>query len=36
MKRWALVRVLEKGRMVDVVAMRAAARKRKGEEEAQP
>jgi small subunit ribosomal protein S17 len=26
-KRWALVRVLEKGRIVDLVAMRAAARK---------
>lgn len=25
-KRWALVRVLEKGRMIDLVAMRAAAR----------
>jgi small subunit ribosomal protein S17 len=27
LKRWALVRVVEKGRMVDLVAMRAAARK---------
>ena len=27
LKRWALVRVVEKGRMVDIVAMRAAARK---------
>jgi small subunit ribosomal protein S17 len=27
-KRWALVRVVEKGRMVDVAAMRAAARRR--------
>jgi small subunit ribosomal protein S17 len=26
LKRWALVRVVEKGRMVDLVAMRAAAR----------
>lgn len=25
-KRWALVRIVEKGRMVDLVAMRAAAR----------
>jgi small subunit ribosomal protein S17 len=31
MKRWSLVRVLEKGRMVDVVAMRAAARRRQAE-----
>ena len=27
LKRWALVRVIEKGRMVDLVAMRAAARR---------
>jgi small subunit ribosomal protein S17 len=27
MKRWALVRVVEKGRMLDMVAMRAAARR---------
>ncbi len=26
-KRWALVRVVEKGRMLDMVAMRAAARR---------
>jgi small subunit ribosomal protein S17 len=26
-KRWALVRVVEKGRMLDLVAMRAAARR---------
>jgi small subunit ribosomal protein S17 len=26
LKRWALVRVIEKGRMLDLVAMRAAAR----------
>ncbi len=25
-KRWALVRIVEKGRMIDMVAMRAAAR----------
>jgi small subunit ribosomal protein S17 len=27
MKRWALVRVVEKGRMLDMAAMRAAARR---------
>jgi small subunit ribosomal protein S17 len=27
LKRWALVRIVEKGRMLDLVAMRAAARK---------
>jgi small subunit ribosomal protein S17 len=35
MKRWALVRVVEKGRMLDLVAMRAAARRKKAEEDAQ-
>jgi small subunit ribosomal protein S17 len=41
-KRWALVRVLEKGTLVDVAAMRAAARREKskkargGEESANP
>jgi small subunit ribosomal protein S17 len=35
MKRWALVRVVEKGRMVDVAAMRAAARRHKTEEQEQ-
>jgi small subunit ribosomal protein S17 len=32
-KRWELVRVVEKGRMVDLVAMRAAARKSHGQPE---
>lgn len=32
-KRWALVRVVEKGRMIDLVAMRAAARRHKAEEQ---
>ena len=32
-KRWALVRVVEKGRIVDMAAMRAAARRQKSEEE---
>jgi hypothetical protein len=35
MKRWALVRVVEKGRMLDMAAMRAAARRRKAEEAAE-
>ncbi len=34
-KRWALVRVVEKGRMVDLVAMRAAARREKAQEDAE-
>ncbi|MGW8256108.1 MAG: 30S ribosomal protein S17, partial [Thermoguttaceae bacterium] len=29
MKRWALVRIVEKGNMIDLVAMRAAARAEK-------
>ncbi|HEY4761366.1 MAG TPA: 30S ribosomal protein S17 [Thermoguttaceae bacterium] len=29
MKRWALVRVIEKGKMIDLAAMRAAARAKK-------
>ena len=33
-KRWALVRVVEKGRMVDLVAMRAAARKGRATDDA--
>jgi small subunit ribosomal protein S17 len=33
-KRWELVRVVEKGRLVDVVALRAAARREKAEEAA--
>ena len=33
-KRWALVRVVEKGRMLDLVAMRAAARKSRTRPEA--
>ena len=33
-KRWALVRVVEKGRMVDLVAMRAAARRTRDEQDA--
>ena len=39
LKRWALVRVVEKGRMVDLVAMRAAARQahdKSGAAEEQP
>jgi small subunit ribosomal protein S17 len=32
-KRWALVRVVEKGRMLDLTAMRAAARRQKTEED---
>jgi small subunit ribosomal protein S17 len=35
LKRWALVRVVEKGRMLDVAAMRAPARRQKAEENAQ-
>jgi small subunit ribosomal protein S17 len=37
MKRWALVRVVEKGKMIDLAAMRAAARakRKKIEEEEQ-
>jgi small subunit ribosomal protein S17 len=31
-KRWELVRVVEKGRMIDLAAMRAAARQQKSEE----
>jgi small subunit ribosomal protein S17 len=34
-KRWALVRVVEKGRMLDVAAMRAAHRRRAAAESAQ-
>jgi small subunit ribosomal protein S17 len=34
LKRWALVRIVEKGRMLDLVAMRAAQRRKKSEEEA--
>jgi small subunit ribosomal protein S17 len=33
-KRWALVRVVEKGRMVDLVAMRAAARQSRAKQDA--
>jgi small subunit ribosomal protein S17 len=33
-KRWALVRVVEKGRTVDLVAMRAAARHSRGQQDA--
>jgi small subunit ribosomal protein S17 len=36
MKRWALVRIVEKGKMIDLAAMRAAARakkKQQGEQE---
>ncbi|MGD0383644.1 MAG: 30S ribosomal protein S17 [Thermoguttaceae bacterium] len=29
MKRWALVRIVEKGKMIDLAAMRAAARAKK-------
>jgi small subunit ribosomal protein S17 len=35
MKRWALVRVVEKGRMLDMVAMRAAARRHVAQEDAE-
>ncbi len=35
LKRWALVRVVEKGRQVDVAAMRAAARKGRAQQEAE-
>jgi small subunit ribosomal protein S17 len=34
LKRWALVRVVEKGRMLDLVALRAAARKGPARQEA--
>jgi small subunit ribosomal protein S17 len=34
-KRWALVRVVEKGRMLDLVAMRAAARRGETQKEGQ-
>jgi small subunit ribosomal protein S17 len=34
-KRWALVRVIEKGRAVDVVALRAAARRDKAQKDGQ-
>jgi small subunit ribosomal protein S17 len=33
MKRWALVRVVEKGKMIDLAAMRAAARAKKKQTE---
>ena len=33
MKRWSLVRVVEKGKMVDLAAMRAAARAKKKQAE---
>ena len=33
-KRWALVRIVEKGRMLDLVAMRAAARRNRDVEDA--
>ena len=33
-KRWALVRVVEKGKMLDVAAMRAAARRGPAQQEA--
>ena len=33
MKRWALVRVVEKGKMIDLAAMRAAARAKKKQAE---
>jgi small subunit ribosomal protein S17 len=33
-KRWALVRVVEKGRMLDLVAMRAAARRSRDQQDA--
>lgn len=32
-KRWSLVRVVEKGKMVDLVAMRAAARRQQSQED---
>jgi small subunit ribosomal protein S17 len=32
LKRWELVRVVEKGRMIDLAAMRAAARQQKAED----
>ena len=35
MKRWELVRVVEKGQMLDMVAMRAAARHHQAEEGAE-
>ena len=35
MKRWALVRVVEKGQMLDMAAMRAAARRHRAEEGAE-
>jgi small subunit ribosomal protein S17 len=31
-KRWALVRIVEKGNLIDIVAMRAAARREQAEE----
>jgi len=34
MKRWQLVRVVAKGRLIDVAAMRAAAKAKKGTEQA--
>ena len=34
-KRWALVRVVEKGQLVDLVAMRAAARREQAQEGAE-
>ena len=34
-KRWALVRVVEKGQMLDIVAMRAAARRHQAQEGAE-
>ncbi len=34
-KRWALVRVVEKGQLVDLVAMRAAARREQAQEDAE-
>jgi len=36
LKRWALVRVVEKGKMVDLAAMRAAVRAKKAEAEDAP
>ncbi len=36
LKRWALVRVMEKGKMVDLAAMRAAVRAKKTETEDAP
>jgi small subunit ribosomal protein S17 len=35
MKRWALVRVVEKGKMIDLAAMRAALRSKKSQEQKQ-